>query len=625
MTHDRAEELPIVQKDTNTTPPPHEEAAVTASLVPEPHPIQVEALEALQATRVAGNSAGLVVLATGLGKTWLSAFDTNRHEYQRVLFVAHREEILTQARETFRRIRPDSRLGLYTGTEKIAEADVLFASIQTLGRPQHLQKFASDWFDYIVVDEFHHAAASTYRRLLDHFTPKFLLGLTATPERTDGGDLLALCQENLVYRCDVAKGIERGRLCPFHYFGVPDEVDYRNIPWRSSRFDEEALTAAVATEARARNVFEQYQKRAGKRTLAFCCSQRHADFMASYFRAQGLRAVAVHSGPGSAARETSLQDLETGQIDVLCAVDMFNEGVDLPQVDTVMMLRPTESSIVWLQQFGRGLRTAPGKEHLTVIDYVGNHRSFLIKPSTLFGVGPGYDEIARILDQASANQLTLPPGCEVTYDLIALDLLRSLLPAHATEKARYEGYYNDFKDRHDRRPLAAEAFHDGFNPRTIRQLAGSWLAFVNTRGDLTTGQHQVLQDNATFLNILEVTPMSRSFKMLTLEAMIVRDTLPGAIGILDLMSEFSRLAGRSAKLKADVGVPLEDTAQLRKYLERNPIAAWTGGKGTGGRAYFAYEGEMFRSTFDVPWELRADFQELVREILDWRMGEYLGR
>src|SRR5205823_2619527 len=155
-------------------------------------------------------------------------------------------------------IRPDAQMGLYTGTEKVGEADVVFASIQTLGRREHLVNFVPDRFDHIVVDEFHHAAAGSYRRLLDHFTPKFLLALTATPERTDGGDPLALCQENLVYRCDVAEGIRRGLLCPFHYFGVPDDIDYRNIPWRSSRFDEAALTKAVATEARAQNVLDQY-------------------------------------------------------------------------------------------------------------------------------------------------------------------------------------------------------------------------------------------------------------------------------------------------------------------------------------------------------------------------------
>ena len=209
--------------------------------VPEPHAIQQEALEALEQTRAERNAAGLVVLATRLGKTWLAAFDTDRFRAKRVLFVAHREEILRQALDTFRRIRPEATLGLYTGTEKDPTADVLFASIQTLGKKAHLRNFGSNAFDYIVVDEFHHAAARTYRQLIDHFDPEFLLGLTATPERTDGGDLLALCGENLVYRCDLLEGIERERLAPFRYIGVPDEVDYTNIPWRSRRFDEKAL------------------------------------------------------------------------------------------------------------------------------------------------------------------------------------------------------------------------------------------------------------------------------------------------------------------------------------------------------------------------------------------------
>jgi HKD family nuclease/diadenosine tetraphosphate (Ap4A) HIT family hydrolase len=222
------------------TPPP----------APEPHAIQRQALAALDQTRADGFTAGMVVLATGLGKTWLSAFDSR--PFARVLFVAHREEILTQALETFRACRPGARLGRYAGAENDLEADVLFASVQTLGRVRHLRQFAPDTFDYIVVDEFHHAAARTYRALIDYFTPKFLLGLTATPDRMDGGDLLGLCQENLVFRCDAFEGIEAGLLSPFHYFGVPDEVDYANIPWRGRQFDEQALTAPAWPRRRGR-------------------------------------------------------------------------------------------------------------------------------------------------------------------------------------------------------------------------------------------------------------------------------------------------------------------------------------------------------------------------------------
>ena len=287
---------------------------------PIPHGIQLRALDALRSSRRQGYTAGLVVLATGLGKTWLSAFDSE--SFDRILFVAHREEILSQAMATFRRLRPTARFGRYAGDEKDLQADVLFASIQTLGRVSHLRNFPADAFDYIIVDEFHHAAARTYRTLIEHFTPKFLLGLTATPERTDGGDLLALCQENLVYRCDMFEGIEAELLSPFRYFGVPDEVDYSQIPWRSSAFDEQELTAALATQARAQNALDQLQLRGGKRAIGFCCSRVHADFMAHYFLERGVRAVAVHSGATSAPRLSSLTRLQAGELDIVFAVDI---------------------------------------------------------------------------------------------------------------------------------------------------------------------------------------------------------------------------------------------------------------------------------------------------------------
>ena len=229
----------------------------------------------------------------------------------------------------------------------------------------------------------------------------------------DGGDLLGLCQENLVFRCDAFEGIEAGLLSPFRYFGVPDEVDYSNIPWRGRQFDEQALTAAVATQARARNAFEQHQRlagHAGARTLAFCVSQRHADFMSGWFNGEGLRTVAVHSGPTSALRASSLERLAAGELDVVFAVDMFNEGVDVPTVDTVLMLRPTESTIVWIQQFGRGLRRAAGKDPLTVVDYIGNHRIFLTKARALLGCGEGERALRLRLEKVADHSLALPPG-----------------------------------------------------------------------------------------------------------------------------------------------------------------------------------------------------------------------
>jgi superfamily II DNA or RNA helicase/diadenosine tetraphosphate (Ap4A) HIT family hydrolase len=586
----------------------------------EPHSIQQEALDALVRTRAAGNTAGLVVLATGLGKTWLSAFDTAQGEFKRVLFVAHREEILNQALETFRRIRPNARLGRFTGSEKDRKADVLFASIQTLGRMPHLRTFAADAFDYIVVDEFHHAAARTYRNLINHFEPRFLLGLTATPERTDGGDLLSLCQENLVYRCDLFQGINSHLLSPFKYFGVPDTVDYRNIPWRSTRFDPDLLDQALATEARAKNALEEWRKYGGKRTLAFCCSTRHANHTAEFFRRHGVRAVAVHSGADSAPRAISLEQLEEGTIDVLCAVDMFNEGVDVPNIDTVLMLRPTESSILWTQQVGRGLRRAVGKKDLTVIDYIGNHRIFLTKVRTLLGVGPTDREIREALMRVRSDTFELPDGCSIVYELEAIRTIESLLK---NGHRPIETYYEDFRERMGTRPTALEVFHDGYNPRQSGRER--WLELVQSLGDMPADVGAAYQAHKEFLDALEVTPMSKSFKMLVLLGALNEDKFPGEIDITTLSTAVQRIAARSPDLRAEFGDAFEDEQAFRRVLERNPIAAWSGGQGMGDRSYFVYENQKFATTFAVAKAHREAFQDFTRELAEWRLADYQAR
>jgi superfamily II DNA or RNA helicase/HKD family nuclease len=588
---------------------------------PEPHSIQREALAALEISRSAGNTAGLVVLATGLGKTWLSAFDSNRPEFRRILFVAHRDEILDQALSTFRRIRPTASLGKYKADERFPDADVVFASVQTLARAHHLAQFDRKHFDYVIIDEFHHASAPTYRRLIDYFEPKFLLGLTATPERTDGGDLLELCGENLVYRCDLPEGIRRGLLCPFDYYGVPDDVDYRNIPWRNRHFDETELTAAMATEGRARNALEQLRRYGGTRTLVFCVSQRHADYMAAFLNANGVRAVAVHSGPTSAPRARSIEELKAGTIDVICAVDIFNEGVDLPEVDTILMLRPTESRILWLQQFGRGLRVAPEKR-LRVVDYIGNHRAFLLKPRTLLNLGDGDQELSAALQRLEQGTFELPPGCSVTYDLRAVEVMRSLLRLGGAQLL--QEYYQDFLEREGVRPRAVEAYNDGYGPRTARTGFGSWLGMVEALGGLSPEERRARSGHRGFLDALETTEMTKSYKMLVLLAMIAEDAVPGALTIDQLAGAVRRIARRYPLLERDLPGEMSDE-DLRNLLERNPIEAWVGGRGTGGVSYFNYDGATFATRFSEEGASREPLQDLSREIADWRLAEYLRR
>ena len=576
---------------------------------PTPHEVQAEALAALRATRAKGYGAGLVLLATGLGKTYLAAFDSATAA--RVLFVAHREEILTQAMAAFRAVRPRARIGRYSGEEKDAEADIVLASVQTLARNAHLTRFDSRTFDYIVVDEFHHAAAATYRCIIDHFQPGFLLGLTATPDRSDGGDLLGLCEENLVYECDLWSGIDRGLLAPFHYFGVPDPVEYSQIPWRSGRFDETALTEAVATQARAENALEQLAKRGGKKTIGFCVSRRHADFMADFAQARGLRAVAVHSGDTSAPRASALKALEDGNLDILFAVDMFNEGVDVPSIDTVLMLRPTESPVIWLQQLGRGLRRSADKAHLAVIDYIGNHRIFLTKFRTLLKVGAGDGALRLALERLNDQLIQFPAGCEVTYDLQAIDILRSLIrqPRDGEELA---AFYRDFRERHGTRPTASEVQHAGFNPG--RTGHSGWLGFVADMGDLSEAQRATWTAHRALLDEIETTRMTRSYKMLVLRAMIEAGAFPGRIALTDLVGRVARLARRNPQIKTDLSVDPDDTPRLRAVMMQQPLKIMA-------------ETDWFRlgpGTFETTF---ADAENtaltaLASELVDWRLLRY---
>jgi superfamily II DNA or RNA helicase/diadenosine tetraphosphate (Ap4A) HIT family hydrolase len=589
-----------------------------------PHSIQQQALAALEETRREGFSAGLVVLATGLGKTWLSAFDSDRAQFQRILFVAHREEILNQAIDNFRRVRPNASIGRMIGSQKETSTDLVFASVQTLGRIEHLKTFGTTYFDYIIIDEFHHAAATTYRRIIDYFEPKFLLGLTATPERMDGGDLLALCQENLVFDASVPDGISADLLCAFQYWGVPDVVDYANIPWRNARFDPTELTAAVATEARAQNALEQFRKHGAQRCLAFCCSQRHANFMAEFFNAHGVRSVAVHAGNESAPRTTSLKHLAEGEIDVIFSVDMFNEGVDVPSIDTVLMLRPTESTVIWMQQFGRGLRRAPGKPFLKVIDYIGNHRSFLMKLRSVAALADrnanSLGALRNILDEVIRHELDLPEGCSVTYELESIRILEDLLRP-ARPEAALEAFYRDFLERHGVRPTAVEAFHEGFNPRANSER--SWLGFVSRMNGLSEAEAAVFSQSHAFLESIEKTEITRSYKIVLLLAMIAADAIPGEIGIDKLVEQVAKLAARYLKIRKDFSVDVDDSKSLRGLIVDNPVRAFVGGQGTGEVSYFRFEGDRLSTTFEA--SDASSFKELLREILDWRLAQYLSR
>lgn len=598
---------------------------------PEPNAIQKEALEALAASREQGYRRGLVVLATGLGKTWLSAFDSEQMNAKRVLFVAHREEILKQAEETFVRIRPDVKVGRYNGKEKELNVDMLFASVQTLGRTSHLNLFGREHFDYIVVDEFHHAAARTYQRLLIHFEPRFLLGLTATPERTDQSDILALCDDNLVYEKDLFHGIETKLLCPFSYYGIADEVNYQEIAWRNGKFDPKQLENQLATIARARHSFKHWEETHQSRTLAFCISKKHADFMADYFNRQGVRSASVHS-ESDMRRNEALSSLDEGELQVIFSVDLFNEGVDLPAIDTVLMLRPTESKIIFLQQLGRGLRNSPGtdKSKLVVLDFIGNHVSFFKKPEALFGVGVTNKARKGFLDRVIDETLTLPPGCFVNYDLNSIEFMSKLIESKVDQQ---EAIYRSLRESYGRRPVLVEFYRAGGAVDTIRKEYGQWLTYVEGESDLEAKEAECLKDFSDFFREVETTSLAKCFKLILLEAIIEIEGFSESPTTEALSAKSFEVLQRRRSLLVDLPEEFANQNELlgssqndwHKYWLKNPIKAWIGGNTSNGGAFFSVNNGKFEFKKAVPKDLYDAFAILVQELVNYRFMQYEAR
>lgn len=353
-----------------------------------PYPYQQEILDKLHAEReVRGLNRNLVVAATGTSKTVISAFDYRRFcknhpgQRNRLLFVAHREEILRQSRDTFQGVLKDPNFGeLFVGSFTPASLDHLFISVQTLNSQALYDSLPADYYDYIIVDEFHHAAAPTYQKLLNHFNPQILLGLTATPERMDGKSILDYFGGRCAAEIRLPEAIDRKLLCPFQYFGVADTVDLTDLRWVRGGYDRSQLSNLYSlnrsiAERRADHIIRSLDKYMTDmdvvKGLGFCVSIEHAKFMAEYFNAAGIPSICLVGASGDEERNTAKKRLVDGEIRFIFIVDIYNEGVDIPEVNTILFLRPTESLTIFLQQLGRGLRLSEGKDCLTVLDFIG--------------------------------------------------------------------------------------------------------------------------------------------------------------------------------------------------------------------------------------------------------------
>ncbi len=582
-----------------------------------PHEVQREALAALRALRAEGKRRALVVLATGLGKKWLAAFDHAQLEEElgrpaRLLFVAHREELLRQAAQTFRRLaRARGRaplIGWCAGDSAELDADLVFASVAKLSRLRD----AALSFDVVVIDEVHHAAAPSYRRILARVDPRFLVGLTATPDRADGADIHALFGDEVAYQAGVGRGIELGRLVPFRYHGVKDDVDYAPIPWRNRRFDPATLAAALESERRMETLWRAWAEHPGQRTIVFCASVAHAVHVRTWLGARGVRVAAVFGAPGSDDREGALSDLARGALDAVCAVDLFNEGVDLPAIDRVVMLRPTESSVVFLQQLGRGLRASEGKAVLKVIDFVGNHRVFVGRLRTLLSLGSSAPQVAlrRLLQGEDAE---LPPGCAVELELEAKALLEAMVMgargAVPSGPEHVEARYRELADALGRRPSAAELAREGCNLGALARRHGGWFEFVSAMGDLDADEVEVAGRLRPLLRELEQRPRAGVVEALAL------------LGLADLVpvlaSELSARVEGALSRRPGLGRGETPGEGALTRLER-ALEPWMAA-GADGRAWVVRDGERLSFALRPPVELESAAAALLAELAEHRL------
>ncbi|MFF0448174.1 DUF3427 domain-containing protein [Streptomyces sp. NPDC004609] len=422
-----------------------------------PYPHQRDMLERLEVERtVHDRHRNLLVAATGTGKTVMAALDYKRLRQQhgrdlRLLFVAHRQEILRQSLRTYQDVLVDANFGeeLHSGILP-AEWTHVFSSVQSLN-PRTLESLSPDHFDVIVIDEFHHGVSPTYRRILDHFAPVELLGLTATPERMDGRNVQdEFFGGRIAAELRLWEALENDLLSPFHYFGVTDNTDMGAIAWKRGAYDiSELSNLFTGNDARARLVVQAIMDKVADphsmRALGFCVSVPHAHFMADFFCRAGFKAVALSGETPRELRKAALADLKSGALHVIFSVDLFNEGLDIPDVDTLLLLRPTSSATVFLQQLGRGLRRSEGKAVLTVLDFIGQHRKEF-----------RFEEQFRALTNLTRNRLLssvehdfpqLPSGCQIILESKAKELIieniRSQLSVNVIQLAREVGQYGE--------------------------------------------------------------------------------------------------------------------------------------------------------------------------------------
>lgn len=466
---------------------------LVSETVIEPNYLQKNVLKELDFRRQQGWKKGVVILPTGTGKTYLSAFDTLNAQ-GRILFIVHKLDILSQSRESYERIYSSAKLGYLTGEakENVKDSKVLFASKDTLRNC--FSDFDPDEFDYIVIDEVHHGQAPTYQSILQYFKPRFfMLGLTATPDRTDRKDIFELFDYNKVFEYTLNDAIENGFLVPYTYYGLKDNIDYTNIRYRNNKYKIEDLDRELIIPERNERIFDEYMSKGnGNKALGFCCSIKHANSMAKLFKSKGVPAVSITSETEN--REQVIKDFRNNKYTIAFTVDLFNEGIDFPDLRVLLFLRPTESKTIFTQQLGRGLRLCGGKGNVVVIDFIGNYkkanniRQYLSGGKSTTHKNPTNGRVEKV-------EYHYNPKCKVIFDSEVEQILDNQDKAERdiTKEDLIAAYW-DLTEKLNRKPSQEDINNEGeFKIAKYLSVFGSWINFLKEIGELTESSYHFPQ------------------------------------------------------------------------------------------------------------------------------------
>lgn len=603
----------------------------------QPRGAQIEALCALENSRAEGAVRGLVHAATGVGKTYLAAFDSAK--YERVLFVAHREEILKQAATSFKNVRHSDDYGFFYGKQKDTDKSVIFASVATLGRSEYLTEeyFAPDYFTYLVIDEFHHAVTDQYQRIVNYFKPQFMLGLTATPERMDGKSIYEICDYNVPYEITLKEAINKGALVPFHYYGIYDETDYSTLRLVKGRYDEKDLNDKyIGNVKRYDLIYKYYKKYRSKRALGFCGSRKHAEEMAKEFCKRGVKSVAVYSnadGEFSEERNQAIEKLKNQEIQVIFSVDMFNEGVDIASLDMVMFLRPTESPTVFLQQLGRGLRTSKGKEYVNVLDFIGNYEKagrapFLLSGGARAGERNAYDYY----------EIEYPDDCIVDFDMRLIDLFREIDKKSLSIKERIKQEYYRVKELLDGKvPTRMEMFtnmDDDIYEYCMKHSKENpfkrYMDFLYDMHELSEEELQVYSGmGREFLQLIETTDMQKVYKMPILCGFYNEGNVRLAVTDDEVLESWKKFFNRGTNWKDFPNVISYEEYQKitdKQHLSRAKSMPIKFLKASGKGFFVDKEGYALAIRDELADVIELDaFRAQMKDIIEYRTMEYYRR